>query len=253
MSALKAPILPAFLLGCLLPWLPLSVSAQEGLTLFSARGHRDYAAWMQAAGWEDLRPFSRSARRFRIEEDALRLESRGDSYLIGTTFPPAERRPIKAFPYLRFVVRIGAVPEGARLMGEERDDAAFRLYAGFSDDPPRSLVYVWAWDLPVGAWSARADRFWGDFRDVRRKAFGRGAPPAGWLTVEVDLLRDFREQFPQHRPPPLRGLALKSDSNHTSGGRSLAWLREISLHRESLGAQGLAEGDALGDTTLWFR
>lgn len=246
-------LLRALLLGCLLAGGSHGAHAQAALTLFSVRGHQDYAAWMDAAGWEDLRPFSRSARRFRIEGDALRLESRGDSYLIGTTFAPAERRPIAEYPYLRFVVRIGAVPEGARLMGEERDDAAFRIYAGFSDDPPRSLVYVWAWELPVGAWSPRADRFWGDFRDVRRKAFGRGTPPDGWLTVEVNLLRDFRAQFPESPPPPLRGLALKSDSNHTPAGRSLAWLRQVTLHRESLRARGLAEGAALGDTTLWYR
>lgn len=248
-----AILLATVLLSCLLPWAAGDVRAETGLRLFSVRGHQDYAAWMKAAGWEDLRPFSRSAKRFRIEGDALRLESRDDSFLIGTTFPPPERRPIEHYPYLRFVVRIGAVPEGARLMGETRDDAAFRLYAGFADDPPRSLVYVWSWELPVGAWSARADRLWGDFRDVRRKAFGRGAPPDGWLTVEVDLLRDFREQFPGAPPPPLRGLALKSDSNHTPGGHSLAWLREVTLHRESLRAQGLAEGATLGDTTLWFR
>jgi hypothetical protein len=246
-------MLPLLVLGCLLTTNPHGAQAQAGLTLFAVRGHQDYAAWMAAAGWADLRPFSRSARRFRFEGDALRLESRGDSYLIGTTFPPAERRPIADFPYLRFVVRIGAVPEGARLMGEVRDDAAFRLYAGFADDPPRSLVYVWSWDLPVGAWSPRAKHLWGDFRDVRRKAFGQGVPPAGWLTVEVNLLQDFREQFPHLPPPPLRGLALKSDSNHTPDGHSLAWLREVTLHRESLREQGLEEGAALGDTTLWYR
>ncbi len=253
---MKAPLalaLPALALGCLLAWMPGQAQARDGLTLFSVQGHQTYATWMKAAGWEDLRPFSRSATRFHLEEDTLRLESRGDSYLIGTTFPPAQRRPIEEFPYLRFVVRIETVPEGARLMGEARDDSAFRIYAGFSDDPPRSLVYVWSWELPVGAWSARADRLWGDFRQVRRKAFGQGLPPDGWLTVEVNLLRDFREQFPELPPPPLRGLALKADSNHTPGGRSLAWLREATLHRESLRAQGHAEGAALGDTTLWYR
>lgn len=225
-----------------------------GVDLLRLDPAASYGPWRETTGWQDRRPFSDSARRFRIEGGALRMESAGDSYLIGRQLAPAERRSIAEFPYLRFVVRIGEVPRGARLIDEVRDDAAFRIYATFRDEPPLALVYVWSWDLPVGAWSVRGRSLWGDFRAVHRKAFGRGEPlPESWLTVEVDLRADFQARFPGQPLPVLGGVALKADSNHTPGGRSLAWLRSASLHRASLREQGLREGDRLGDSVLWFR
>lgn len=213
-----------------------------------------YAQWRDATGWADRRPFSDSATRFRIEAGALRLASAGGSFLIGRRLPEAQRRSIAAWPYLRFTVRVEAVPRGAKLAGEERDDAAFRIYAIFRDEPLRALVYVWAWELPVGAWSRRGESLWGDFRGVHRKAFGSGAPPAdSWLTVEVDLRRDFRARFPGEPLPVLGGVALKADSNHTPGGSSVAWLRRATLHRTSLRDAGHAEGDRLDGALVWFR
>ena len=44
----------------------------------------DYPSWMERFGWENLRPFSDSAQRFRLEDGALRMESRRDSFLIGS-------------------------------------------------------------------------------------------------------------------------------------------------------------------------
>ncbi len=213
-----------------------------------------YARWRKAWGWQDRRPFSDSTERFRLERGALRLESRGDSYLIGRSLPPAEQQHLAAWPYLRFVVRIAAVPRGAQLADEVADDAAFRLYATCREEPLEALVYVWSWRLPVGAWSARKRTLWGDFRTVHRKAFGQGPPPAGqWLTVEVNLARDYRTRFPGRPLPTLRALALKADSNHVAAGHSLAWLRAVSLHRTSLRDAGYGEGDRLGDTVVWFR
>lgn len=267
----KVPLPPTALrlalLGALLAALPLiaapgfargapppSEAPPQDLVLMSVQPGQTYAQWMAAGDWADRRPFSPSARRFRIEDGALRLESRGDSYLIGRVLPAGPVTSIDARPYLRFVVRIARVPEGANLIAEARDDSAFRLYATFEDAPPRALVYAWSWTLPVGTFSARGRSLWGDFRNVRRKAFGRGPPdPQRWLTVEVNLRDDFRHEFPGLPLPPLRGLALKADSNHTPGGASLAWLRSVSLHARSLREAGLREGDPYGETTLWFR
>jgi hypothetical protein len=233
---------------------PARADASAPVDLLRLDPALDYPAWLAATGWADRRMFSDSSRRFRIEDGTLRLESAGDSYLIGRALEPAERRSIAAWPYLRFVVRIADLPRGARLIGEEQDDAAFRIYATFRDRPPLALVYVWSWDLPVGEWSVRGRSWWGDFRDVHRKAFGRGEPLADtWLTVEVHLRADFQARFPGQPLPALGGLALKADSNHTPGGRSLAWLRAASLHRTSLRDEGLREGDRLEDTVVWFR
>ncbi len=232
---------------------PLTVE-ERGLDLLRLEGMESYAAWRERFGWRDLRPFSDSSARFQVLDGVLRLESRGESFLIGGDLPPRLRRSIAEYPYLRFTVRIGAVPRGARLIGEEADDAAFRIYAVFGLQPWQALAYVWSWSLPVGEWSARGRSVWGDFRRVRRKAFGKGEPFSElWLTVEVDLRRDFRAQFPRQALPVLRGLALKSDSNDTAGQRSLAWLREVSLHRTSLADAGYENWYPFRGGTLWFR
>jgi hypothetical protein len=227
--------------------------AEGSIDLLRLAGATSYRAWMEREGWEDRRPSSSSARRFAIEGGALRLESAGDSFLIGRSLPEGERPALAEWPFLRFEVRLAAVPRGARLEGEARDDAAFRLYAILRDDPLQALVYVWSWSLEVGSWSRRDRSLWGDFRGVHRKSFGRGPPPEGWLTVEVDLRRDFRARFPGEPLPRLGGVALKADSNHTPGERSLAWLRAAGLHRASLREAGHAEGARLGDAVLWFR
>ncbi len=236
---------------------PPADPAGGGIDLLGLRPGMAYAQWLAAAGWADRRPFSDSTRRFRIEDGALRMESRGESFLIGRTLPPSLRRSPREYPYLRFRVRIGAVPAGARLAGERRDDAAFRIYAVFNDNPPQALVYVWSRELPVGAWSARGRGLFGDFRGVHRKAFGRGVPgaganPDGWLLVEVNLLRDFRARF-RGPAPRLLGVALKTDSNHTGGAASLAWVASATLHRASLRRAGYREGDRVNGAVLWFR
>jgi hypothetical protein len=258
-AGLSALLLAAFLLvslpvpGRATPPLP-ERQADDGLDLLRLAGAASYRAWMKREGWRDRRPLSDSSKRFRVHEGVLRLESQGDSFLIGRELPPELARPIAAYPYLRFVVRLAAVPRGARLRGEAADDSAFRIYAIFAAKPLKALVYVWSEDLKIGAWSARGRSALGDFRAVRRKAFGRGEPMAGiWLTVEVDLRRDFAAQFPGEPLPVLRGLALKSDSNDVPRQSSLAWLRAVTLHRASLGAAGHKEWDEYRGTVLVFR
>ena len=184
----------------------------------------------------------------------LRLESEGDSFLIGSTVWGVLPLDLERYPFLRFVVRIDDAPAGSDLIDERIDDSALRIMTVFRKEPPRSIVYAWTSTLPVGAWSARGRSILGDFREVRRKSFGQGRPPAGqWLTVEVNLLADYRTQFPAGAPPTLRGVALKTDSNDVDDGRSLAWIRSVSLHEQSLRGEGLKEWDALGDTVVWFR
>ncbi len=258
--SLIAAVLLLLLPSCLsaVPLPEVVTGEQAGLDLLRLGGATttvaSYPQWMAREGWEDRRPLSRSARRFRVFQGTLRLESQGDSFLIGRELPPALARPIAEYPYLRFVVRIAEVPRGAELRGEKADDSAFRLYAVFGRDPLRALVYVWSWELGIGEWSARGRGLLGDFRAVRRKSFGRGEPMGQvWLTVEVNLARDFRAQFPGLPLPRLGGLALKADSNDTPGRRSLAWLRAVTLHRTSLAAEGLADGDDYKGTVLLFR
>lgn len=228
--------------------------AAEIPELLRLQGHTDYRAWMERYGWEDLRPFSNSSKRFRIDDGALRMESQDDSYLIGSELKGLLPAALDDFPYLRFVVRIDRVPRRPEESLAELDDSAFRLYAALRDDPPQSIAYAWTWTHPAGHWSAQRSSLFGDFGGVRHKSLGRGAPPAGlWITVEANLREDVRSQFPDLAAPRLVGISLKADSNHTDDGNSLAWVRSASLHRESLRAEGRREGDALGDTVLWYR
>lgn len=233
---------------------PTGPARDDGIDLLRLADAPDYRTWMQREGWKDRRPFSDSGKRFRVQEGVLRLESQGDSFLIGRELPPALARPIADYPFLRFVVRIAEAPQGARLRGEAADDSAFRIYAIFASDPLQALAYVWSEDLAIGEWSARGRSLLGDFRGVRRKSFGRGEPMGEvWLTVEVNLARDYGTQFPGAPLPVLRGLALKSDSNDVPRQRSLAWLRAVTLHRTSLAGAGLKEWDSYRGTVLLFR
>lgn len=217
-------------------------------------GHKDYTQWFEKNGWEDVIPFTNSANRFSISNGVLRMPSDDDHDLIGLTLKPEQIRSIKDFPFLRMVVRIDKVPEGAELKGEVRDDSAFRVYVLFQETPLEALVYIWSWKLPVGAWSDRSDSWMGDYRGVRRKVFGQGKPLAGqWLTVETNLLKDFRAQWPDSTKFKVIAFALKADTNSTKDQTSLSFIRSLSLHKTSLKTQGLKEGAKLGDTTLWFR
>ena len=248
-----------FLFLTILPMLLFARSVKPpeklgGVELLNLKEASSYAGWMQRYGWKDVRPFSDSASRFRLLDGTLRMESQDESFIIAADLASRLSKPISDFPYLRFVVRIGDVPRGAKLAGEEADDAAFRLYTVFNRDPWQALAYVWSWQLPVGDWSSRGRSFWGNFQGIRRKAFGQGEPlPHRWLTVEVDLRRDFRQQWPNQPLPAVRGLALKTDSNDVEGQRSLAWLRSVSLHRQSLKTQGYENWSLYRGTTLWFR
>ncbi|MCZ6553406.1 MAG: DUF3047 domain-containing protein [SAR324 cluster bacterium] len=250
------------LAALMLSVLPPSAPAQgmERLELLRLSEAEDYRGWMERFAWEDLRPISRrtrfsdSARRFKLEGGALRMATRKNSYYIGSRLEGLLPVSLLEYPYLRFVVRIDRAPRGAELTGERHDDSALRIFAVTRPRPIQTVVYAWSWTLPVGRWSARGLSERGLFNNVRRKSFGQGEPLKGqWLTVEVNLLEDFRSQFPMYTDPALKALHLKADSNDTPRARSLAWVRSVSLHRHSLRERGLAEGAPYEDTLLWYR
>ena len=250
------------LAALMLSLLPASAPAQsaEHIELLRLSEVEDYPGWMERFAWEDLRPishrtrFSDSAKRFKLEEGALLMATRKQSYYIGSRLEGLLPVSLLEYPYLRFVVRIDRAPKGAELTGERHDDSALRIFAVTRPRPIQTVVYAWSWTLPVGRWSARGLSERGLFNNVRRKSFGQGEPLKGqWLTVEVNLLEDFRSQFPMYTDPALKALHLKADSNDTPRARSLAWVRSVSLHRHSLRERGFAEGAPYGDTVLWYR
>jgi len=237
----------------LIAWGPGRALAEEGRELLVVRQSQPYPSWMREFGWVDIRPFSDSTKRFSIEDKDLVLSSQGDSFLIGRRLEEEELRGLSDRPFLRFVVRVEAVPEGARLEGETRDDAAFRLYVLYNRSPMEALVYVWSWELPVGQWSRRKNGVLANYSGVHRKAFGSGRPPGQWWTVEVDLRRDHSSRFPGRPPGTPIALALKSDSNDTKNTQSRSRLRSIHFNRASLRDQGLADGAPYAGTVLRYR
>lgn len=224
----------------------------DSLDLLHLDNARDYPTWMESNGWQDLRPFTNSRNRFRLEKDGLRLESVGEAFVIARDFEAALAPDIDRTPYLRFRVRVERVPEGASQTDPTLDDSAFRVVAVFRKEPVKALAYVWSGRTPVGHWSPGDRTLWGDFRELRRKVIGQGPPPARWLLVEVNLPTDFRAQFPGEPLPPMVGLGLTADSDDTQRA-SLAWLREVSLNRHSLREQGIREGGTAQGATVWYR
>jgi hypothetical protein len=255
----RSPQPTAALYGALAALLALSAHsldthAAEPPELLRLQGETDYRAWMERYGWKNLRPLSDSTKRFRIGNGALRLSSRGDSFLIGSELKGILPVALDQYPYLRFVVRIDQVPVSDDRSKEHLNDSAFRLYLATRASPPQSIAYAWTWDHPIGHWSSQGLTGLGSFSKVRHKSIGQGRPPAGrWITVEANLREDVRSQFPELAAPQLVGISLKADSNDSEGGSSLAWVREVSLHRASLRAEGFREGDTLAHTELWYR
>jgi len=258
--AMRAPSLLAILLGLAaiaLPTRSLHAAPEAceagGRILARFDEVERYDAWLRANEWKDLRPFSDSRKRFRIEDGTLRLETRGDSFIVGRALPPPERESVDVMRYLRFEARVVHNPLGARLDDDAKDDSALRVFAVFREKPLQALAYVWSGVLPVGTWEPGRKYFFGDFRQVQRKVVGQGAPPADtWLTVEADLLRDFRDRFDGQAPPHLGGVAFQADSNALPE-HSLALLRRIAVYPRSLRECGVREGDRLDGTVVWFR
>ncbi len=177
----------------------------------------DIFRWIKANGWKKQRG---NPRRFELGEGRLLMVSEADSVSIGTKrgFPIDPRQ----WPLLRFRVRITAIPTGTDLSRKRRDDSAFRLFIAFDRgkgllSPPHTIAYSWTENVEPETVIQSAF-----FRKIRYISIGRGLPAAhksgeAWITIERDLLQDYRRAFPDDKKPVpnLRAILLKCDSNHT--------------------------------------
>jgi hypothetical protein len=188
------------------------------------------ARWMKANGWETQRG---DPKRFRVGSAGLEMVSRDDSVAIGLKrgFPidPNHWRRV------RFTFRIDRLPIGTNLKKKPGDDAAFRLYVAFDRDdgwfhPPHTIAYAWTENTAPETIVQSAH-----FTQLRYLSIGCGAGrdktgAPRWITIERDLLTDYRRAFPKAdaRVPAIVGLLLKCDSNNTDT-RAAATVKRVQL------------------------
>jgi len=188
--------------------------------------------WMKRHEWKSKR---NSPRRFELGDGCMHLVSRDDSVLIGTR----KGLPLdpQAWPQLRFRLRVDAVPTGTDLSRKSGDDAAFRLYVAFDRggglfSPPNTIGYTWTEDLEPET-VLRSPHF----KRLRYLSIGQGVTTGedagdtdGWVTVERNLLEDYRGVFGQEdgAVPDFVGFMVKCDSND-SGTAASAWLADLEL------------------------
>ncbi|WP_372958772.1 DUF3047 domain-containing protein [Marinobacter sp.] len=91
--------------------------------------------------------------------------------------------------------------------------------------PGKALNYIWANRLPQGEMVPNPFT-----EDTMMIAVSSGEEKLGeWVTVERDIVADYREAFGDD-PPPLVGIAIMSDTDNT-GESARAWYGNISLSR----------------------
>lgn len=89
--------------------------------------------------------------------------------------------------------------------------------------PGNALNYIWANTLPKGAFITNP------YTDKTVMiAVSSGREKAGeWISIERDVIADYRKAFGES-PPPIRGIAIMSDSDNT-GEQASAWYGDITL------------------------
>lgn len=93
--------------------------------------------------------------------------------------------------------------------------------------PGNALNYIWANTLPEGEFIPNP------YTDKTMMiAVNSGSGKAGeWVSIERDIVADYRQAFGES-PPPIRGIAIMSDSDNT-GEEATAWYGDITLTRAS--------------------
>lgn len=160
------------------------------------------------------------------------------------------------------IARLNVKPENSRMLswrwkvsnvfekGDAReksgDDYSARIYVAFEFQPDKAgfferakrktvellfgeelpgnaLNYIWANTLPVGEFIANP------YTDKTvMVAVNSGSKSVGkWVSIERNLVADYRQAFGEN-PPPIRGIAIMSDSDNT-GEQARAWYGDIML------------------------
>ncbi|NBB87587.1 MAG: DUF3047 domain-containing protein [Bacteroidetes bacterium] len=153
-----------------------------------------------------------------VEEDGekmLRGESHGRSLRMSL---PANgehggiRWDLEAYPRLRWSWRAHELPEGAREDRSGLNDTGAALYVTFETNwlgIPRSIKYTYSSTLPVGTVV--------EFTGLRVIVVSSGADDHGdrWLTIERDVVQDYKNVFGRTAPEVPIGISVWTDSTET--------------------------------------
>ncbi len=156
------------------------------------------------------------------------------------------RVPPEAEPVLRWRWKVSNVYEQGNARRKSGDDYPARIYVAFEFEPEKAgffermkrqavetffdaqlpgnaLNYIWANSLPVGTIVPNP------FTETTQMvAVNSGPEQVGeWVTVERDIMADYREAFGAE-PPPVVGIGIMSDSDNT-GESATAWYGDIEL------------------------
>ncbi|SFR64884.1 Protein of unknown function [Marinobacter daqiaonensis] len=149
---------------------------------------------------------------------------------------------------LRWSWKVANVLETGNARKKSGDDYPARIYVAFEFEPDKAgwferakrktvsalfgeelpgkaLNYIWANRLPVGTQVPNPFT-----EDTVMIAVNSGSARVGeWVTVERDIVEDYRSAFGDD-PPRLVGVAIMSDTDNT-GGQARAWYGDITLER----------------------
>lgn len=154
---------------------------------------------------------------------ALQLRSASTSY----AFQREVKADLKQFPILSWKWKVTKVPQGGSFRKSATDDQAAQLFLAFSRT--RSIVYIWDSSAPEGYMGdAPAPPFMTIKVVVVRS---RPSDLGKWLTETRNVYDDYRKLFgSQDEPPPVRGLRLQINSQHTKSSAE-SYFADISFHK----------------------
>lgn len=233
--------LTALALGILIA-LPAGVWADTRITPFSTMADLD-------DGWEPLEfpKIDRHTRYRLVEEDGTQvIEASTDNSASGL-IARLDLEPGESL-MLKWRWKVSNVFDQGDARKKSGDDYPARIYVAFEFEPEKAswferakrktvatvfgeelpgnaINYIWANRLPQGETVANPYA-----EETMMIAVTSGNEQAGeWVTVERDLVADYRAAFGEE-PPPIRGVAIMSDSDNT-GESATAWYGDLELSR----------------------
>lgn len=235
------PAITGLLLACTL-LTANGVQAAPGLPAFSELSSLD-----AESGWEPLEfPKIEQHSRYQLVteegQQVVRSDTNGGAsgLIARMALDPGESLS------LRWRWKVSNVFEQGDAREKSGDDYPARIYVAFEFQPDKAgfferakrkavevlfgetlpgnaLNYIWANKLPAGEMvpNPYTDR-------TVMIATQSGSAQAGtWVTVERDIVADYRAAFGEN-PPPLVGIAIMSDSDNT-GEQATAWYGDITI------------------------
>lgn len=233
--------LTALALGILIA-LPAGVWADTRITPFSTMADLD-------DGWEPLEfpKIDRHTNYRLVEEDGSQvIEASTDNSASGL-IARLDLEPGESL-MLTWRWKVSNVFDQGDARKKSGDDYPARIYVAFEFEPQKAswferakrktvatvfgeelpgnaINYIWANRLPQGETVANPYS-----EETMMIAVTSGNEQAGeWVTVKRDLVADYRAAFGED-PPPIRGVAIMSDSDNT-GESATAWYGDLELGR----------------------